>query len=97
MDLREHHTNNLTFNTHTDFIITNKTNRTLGFLLRNCTPDIKDIAYKKLVRPTLQYCTTEWDPCTKHNMKLEQVSTRVIRFITHNYARTSGTTHIKNI
>lgn len=63
--------NNLSFNTHIDFII-NKANRTLGFLrrnLHNCTPDIKHIAYNTLVRPTLEYCTAVWDPYTHTTLR----------------------------
>ena len=89
----------LKYKKHIDSI-TNKANRTLGFLrrnLRHCTPDIKHVAYNTLVRPTLEYCTAVWDPYTKQDReKLERINTRAARFITHNYTRTPGiTTQIK--
>ena len=87
--------NTLSFNAHIDSI-TNKANRTLGFLrrnLHNCTPDIKHVAYNTLVRPTLEYCSAVWDPYTSDNRyKLEQINTRAARFITHNYTQTPGIT-----
>ena len=86
---------NLEFDTHIHNI-TNKANRTLGFLrrnLHNCTPDIKHVAYNTLVRPTLEYCSAVWDPYTIDNRyKLEQINTRAARFITHNYTQTPGIT-----
>ena len=90
-----HLSHNLSYNPHIDFI-TNKANRTLGFLrrnLHNCTPDIKHIAYNTFVRPTLEYCTAVWDPYTKQNRdKLERINIRAARFITYNYTRTPGIT-----
>jgi len=75
-------------------------NRTLGFLrrnLHNCTTDIKHLAFKSLVLPTLEYCAAVWDPHTQTNIqKLEQINTRAARFIANNYSITPGiTTHIK--
>ena len=46
-------TNDLKWNTHISNVCT-KANRTLGFLRRNlysCFPDVKEAAYKGLVRP----------------------------------------------
>ena len=90
-----HLSHDLHFKQHIDSI-TNRANRTLGFLrrnLHNCTPDIKHIAYNSLVRPTLEYCSAVWDPYSKQDRKkLEQVNTRAARFITHNYTYTPGTT-----
>ena len=50
-------TNDLKWNTHVSNICT-KANRTLGFLRRNlsaCPQDVKESAYKGLVRPVLEY------------------------------------------
>ena len=50
--------------------ISNKANKTLGFLKRNlihCPPRTKETAYKALVRPTLEYCSSVWDPPTAKN------------------------------
>ena len=54
----------LSFDKHIDNI-TKKGLKTLGFLRRNlypCSKQIKDMAYKTLVRPILEYSSTVWDP-----------------------------------
>jgi len=94
-----HISSNLKFNTHIDAICF-KANRTLGFLRRNlhgCTQDIKHLAYNTLVRPTLEYCSTVWDPYTHRNIdRLERINTKAARFITNNYTYAPGiTTRIK--
>ena len=57
---------NMTWNTHIEQTAANG-NKKLGFLKRNKinNPDIKSHAYKTLVRPTLEYCSTGWDPHTQ--------------------------------
>ena len=54
-----------------------KANRTLGFLRRNlfsCLQDVKETAYKTLVRPILEYGSTVWDPhCNGLNDELGNV------------------------
>lgn len=56
---------------------TNKANRTLGFLKRNlgkCPESIKELSYKSLVRPHLEYASTVWDPWKdKHVNQIEAV------------------------
>ena len=45
--------------------VCSKANRTLGFLRRklfSCPQDVKDAAYKSMVRPILEYGSTVWDP-----------------------------------
>ena len=57
-------TNDLKWNTHVSNICT-KANRTLGFLRRNLAErprDVKESAYKGLVRPILEYGSSVWDP-----------------------------------
>ena len=81
-------TNDLKWNTHISNVCT-KANRTLGFLRRNlysCTPDVKEAAYKGLVRPVLEYGSSVWDPHT-HGLQeeLEKVQNRAARFVTGNY------------
>ena len=47
---------------------TAKGNRALGFIKRNIktsSKDTKSIAYKSLVRPTLEYASTVWSPGQK--------------------------------
>ena len=56
--------NDLKWNTHVSNICT-KANRTLDFLRCNfaASPqDVKESAYKGLVRPVLGYCSSVWDP-----------------------------------
>ena len=57
-------TNDLKWNTHISNICT-KANWTLGFLRRNlapCPKDVKESAYKGLVRPVLGCGSSVWDP-----------------------------------
>ena len=77
----------LKWNTHVSNVCT-KANRTLGFLRRNlssCPQDVKEMAYKGLVRPILGYDTV-WGP---HGIvvkeELEKVHNRAARFLTGNY------------
>ena len=57
----------------------------LGLLRRNlysCSPKVKEISYKTLVRPRLEYCATIWDPYQKEYIKqLEGVQRRAARFV----------------
>ena len=75
----------LTWNTHVDRICS-KANRTIGFLQRNlhdCPTHIKDMSYKTLVRPILDYCSSVWDPYTQTLTKqIEAVQNRAARFVT---------------
>ena len=57
-------TSDLRWNTHVSNVCT-KANRTLGFLRRNLysSPlEVKEAAYKGLVRPVLDYGSSVWDP-----------------------------------
>jgi hypothetical protein len=52
--------------------ITAKANRTLGFLRRNmrgCKSSAKAAAYQGLVRPTLDYACSTWDPWNSGNIQ----------------------------
>ena len=86
-------TNVLKWNTHINNICT-KANRTLGFLRRNlfsCPQDVKEAAYKGLVRPVLEYGSSVWDPHTKClQEELEKVQNRAARFVTRNYTFEEG-------
>ena len=66
--------------------VCSKANRTLGFLRRNlfsCPQDVKDAAYKSMVRPIFEYESTVWDPhCNGLNDELENVQKRAARFVT---------------
>ena len=78
----------LKWNTHVSNVCT-KANRTLGFLrcnLSSCPQDVKEMAYKGLVRPILEYASPVWDP---HGLvvqeELEKVQNRAARLVTGNY------------
>lgn len=66
-----------------------KASRTLGFLRRNlgrCKPEVKANAYITMVRPTLEYASTVWDPYQDNLEKdLEQVQRRAARFVYNEY------------
>ena len=73
------------WNTHVSNVRT-KANRTLGFLRGNissCLQDVKEMAYKDLVRPGLEYANPVLDP---HGIvvqeELEKVQNCVARFVT---------------
>ena len=75
--------------------IRSKANKTLRFIQRNlkgCKQPIKATAYTTLVRPTLEYASTIWDPYHQTNIKaLESIQRRAARFATRNYYdRTPG-------
>ena len=81
-------TNDLRWNTHVSNICT-KANRTLGFPRRNlyaCPQEVKEAAYKGLVRPVLEYSGSVWDPSgVGLQNELEKVQNRAARFVTGNY------------
>ena len=69
--------------------ICTKANRTLGFLRRNlysCPQEVKEAAYKGLVRRVLEYSGSVWDPSgVGLQNELEKVQNRAARFVTGNY------------
>ena len=83
----------LKWNSHIRNVCT-KANRTLGFLRRNlfsCPQDVKEAAYKCLVRPILEYGSSVWDPhCDGVNGELENVQKRATRFAASNYSCETG-------
>ena len=83
----------LRWNTHVRNICT-KANRTLGFLRRNlyfCPQEVKEAAYKGLVRPVLDYGSSVWDPPgVVLQEELESTQKRAVRFVTGNYNDETG-------
>ena len=71
-----------------------KANRTLGFLRRNlsaCPQNVKKLAYKGLVRPVLEYCSSVWDASRiLLPEELEKVQKRAARFVTRNCIYEAG-------
>ena len=86
-------TSDLRWNTHVSNVCT-KANRTLGFLRRNlysCPQEVKEAAYKGLVRPVLDYGSSVWDPpVVVLQEELERVQKRAARFVTGNYNCETG-------
>jgi hypothetical protein len=73
-----------------------KGNRTVGFLRRNlkdCTTEVRKATYTTMVRPTLEYASTVWDPHTRQDIDLlEKVQKRAARFACNCYfERAPGT------
>jgi hypothetical protein len=78
--------------------ITTKANKTFGFLRRNInisSTKVKEQAYKSLVRPSLEYSCSVWDPYTKeHITQLEQVQRRAARYVTNRCHNTSSVSNM---
>ena len=78
----------LTFNEHIDSI-TKKATSVLNICRRNlhmCSKPTKELAYKAIVRPLLEYASPAWNPHTLRNInKLEQVQRRAARFTLNYY------------
>ena len=81
-------TNDLKWNKHISNICL-KANRSLGLLRRNlskCPQNVKETAYKGLIRPVLEYAGCVWDPaCANLQQELEKVQNRAARFVASNY------------
>ena len=73
----------------------NKANKTLGFLRRNlsnCPESIKELAYKALVGPHLEYASPVWDLYMDNHIKqIEAVQRRSARLVKSCWERTPGT------
>ena len=71
-----------------------KANRTLGFLCRNLkigSKRTKNLAYKTLVRPILEYASPVWDPHQKQDIdEIEKVQRRAARFVQNRHRNTSS-------
>ena len=79
----------LSWNHHVNEI-TGKANRTLGFIKRNVktrNEQVKQLAYKTLVRPQVEYASSVWNPHTDQNiLKLEMIQRRAARWVKNNYS-----------
>ena len=71
--------------------ITSEAHRTIGFTFRNLKGTgrkTKDLAYRTIVRPKLEYCSTAWDPYTQELVdELEAVQKLAARRVTGQIAR----------
>ena len=84
---------NLSWNNHVNQVA-KKANNTCSFLYRNlkkCSKETKELAYRSMVRPILEYASPVWDPHTQSNInQLERVQRRAARFVHSNFYRTSS-------
>eukprot|EP00745_Piridium_sociabile_P041733 TRINITY_DN82982_c0_g1_i5.p1 TRINITY_DN82982_c0_g1~~TRINITY_DN82982_c0_g1_i5.p1 ORF type:complete len:1008 (+),score=211.04 TRINITY_DN82982_c0_g1_i5:126-3026(+) len=91
--------NNGSWDAHIDAVAA-KANRTLGFVRRNLrisSITVKEMAYKSLVRPILEYASTVWDPHQKNDIdKLEAVQRRAARFALNRHRNTSSVGNMLN-
>ena len=87
--------NKLTWGPHIN-AMTKKAKNTTAFLGRNiasCPRNIKELSYKSLVRPQVEYASTVLDNSNKtHQAAVEGVQRRAARFIMGNYRRESSVT-----
>ena len=83
----------LSWDTHINRI-TKSANQTLGFLKRNIkvhSEELKAAAYKTLVRPILEYCSTVWSPYQQTlTHQIEAVQRRAARWVKRNYQQTAS-------
>ena len=70
-----------------------KANKVLGFLRRSlysCSPFVKETAYKSLVTPRQEYCSSIWDTYhQEYENKLESVQRRAARLVCKDIRRQS--------
>ena len=89
--------NTMEWSTHINTTV-KKANQTLGFIKRNlkcCPKKTKETAYKMLVRPKLEYCSSVWDPHQQaQTKKLKQVQRRAARFVQNDYTRKANITNM---
>ena len=76
--------------------VTCKAMRSLNFIKRNlhkCTSNTKSLAYTSLVRPTLEYASSVWDPFQNKNiLAIEMIQRRAARWVKSDYNWTSSVT-----
>ena len=89
--------NNLSFNNHIQNTTTSAS-RSLGFLKRNIwsqNPALREMAYKTLVRPLVEYSSSIWSPYTKTNVdKCEMIQRMAARWTSNNYSPYASVTEL---
>lgn len=89
--------NDMSWDKHIDKTVS-KANSKLCFLKRNLkvkNQKAKETAYKTIVRPTLEYCSTVWDPHSQQQARnLEQVQRRAARWVTGRFHNTSSVSNM---
>jgi hypothetical protein len=86
-------TSNLKWSDHINKIAKASSSK-LGLLRRTlhaCSKDVKETAYKALVRPKLEYASCAWNPyLIKDINRLENIQRQAARFVFSDYRRTSS-------
>lgn len=88
---------NVSFTAHIGKI-SQKANSLLGFIRRNlkgCPERLRELAYITLIRPSVEYASSVWDPLTRQEIdKLEKIQNRAARFVKgqSRYRRDKGVT-----
>ena len=87
----------LSFNSHIQNITTSAS-RFLGFLKRNIrskNTELREMAYKTLVRPLVEYSSSVWSPYTKSNIaRLDMVQRRAARWTLSEYSPYASVTQM---
>ena len=85
----------LSWNQHIDSA-TKKANGSRAFLQRNlrkCPRNIKELGYRSLVRPIIEYSSVVWDPHTRvATNRIEMVQRKAARFVCNDFSRHSSVT-----
>ena len=85
----------MSFVTHINNVIS-KASKVLNFVKRNlskCLQSTKEAAYISLVRPTLEYASSVWDPTQRiYVTRIEAIQRRAARWVLNNYSRYSSVT-----
>ena len=89
----------LSWNGHISSILS-KANSTLGFVKRNVKTSnvkVKEMAYKTLVRPQVEYASPVWSPHTKENIdKIEMTQRRAARWVKNKFSTYDSVTDMLN-
>ena len=87
--------NDLSWKSHVTRI-SNTANKSFGFLRRNLkakNPQLRERAYKAIVRPQLEYAAPVWDPHHQDDiLKIEMVQRRAARLVLGDYSPYSSVT-----